>query len=78
MVVEKSFTQMGTMMLVNGSGGLKHHEYDDTGLKNLIDGKIICTTADKRQNRTECFDDDHFPCRKYNCNKQQHVWNWLK
>ena len=29
-------------------GGLKHHVYDDTGLKNLIDGKIICTTADKR------------------------------
>jgi hypothetical protein len=51
MVVENPYSQMGpdgTMMLVNGRGGLKHHVYDDTGLKNLIDGKIICTTADKR------------------------------
>lgn len=25
--------------------------------------------------RTECFD-DHFPCRKSDCDRQ-HVWNWL-
>jgi hypothetical protein len=25
---------------------------------------------------TECFD-DHFPCRKPDCDRQ-HVWNWLR
>jgi putative transposase len=29
------------------------------------------------KDRTECFDDDYFPCRKKNC-KLLHVWNWLK
>ena len=28
------------------------------------------------KDRTECFD-DHFPCRKPDCN-MQHIWNWLK
>ena len=49
---------------------LKHHVYD-TGLKNLMERFV-----QQIKDRTECFD-DHFPCRKYNCNKQ-HVWNWLK
>src|SRR5919108_3723359 len=42
---------------------LKYQIYD-TGLKNLMEK--ICTTD--RKDRTECFDDDHFPCRKKNCN----------
>jgi transposase-like protein len=53
--------------------GLKHEVYGNR-LKNLMERKI-CTT-DKRR-LTECFD-DHFPCRKHNCHRQQHVWNWLK
>ncbi|HXG06688.1 MAG TPA: hypothetical protein VNI77_05100 [Nitrososphaera sp.] len=28
------------------------------------------------KDRTECFD-DHFPCRKKNCDRRR-VWNWLK
>jgi hypothetical protein len=42
----------------------------DTGLKKESDGKF-CTTD--RKDRTECFDGSHFPCRKQDCNKQQHV-----
>jgi putative transposase len=49
---------------------LKHHVYD-TGLKNLM-----VRFVQQIKDRTECFY-DHFPCRKYNYNKQ-HVWNWLK
>ena len=52
---------------------LKHHVYD-TRLKNLMEEDLY--NRDKREN-TECFDDDHFPCTKQNCNRQ-HVWNWLK
>jgi hypothetical protein len=74
-VVVKPFTQMvledGTMMLVNGLLRLKHYVYD-TKLKNLIERLFVQQIKD----RTECFD-DHFPCRKQNCNRQ-HVWNWLK
>jgi putative transposase len=49
---------------------LKHQIYDSE-LKNLMERFV-----QQIKDRTECFD-DHFPCRKYNCNKQ-HVWNWLK
>lgn len=49
---------------------LKHHVYG-TDLKNLME-RFIQHIKD----RTECFD-DHFPCRKENCDKL-HVWNWLK
>ena len=49
---------------------LKHH-VDDTGLKNLMERFV-----QQIKDRTERFD-DHFPCRKKNCNRQ-HVWNWLK
>lgn len=49
---------------------LKHQIYD-TRLKNLMERFV-----QQIKDRTECFD-DHFPCRKHNCNKQ-HVWNWLK
>jgi putative transposase len=49
---------------------LKHYVYD-TGLKNLMERFV-----QQIKDRTECFD-DHFPCRKQNCNRQ-HVWNWLK
>ena len=33
----------------------------------------------KIKDRTECFDDDHFPCRcrSESCNRQ-HVTNWIK
>jgi putative transposase len=50
---------------------LKHQIYDSE-LKNLME-RFVQQIKDRT---TECFD-DHFPCRKYNCNKQ-HVWNWLK
>jgi putative transposase len=49
---------------------LKHQVYG-TELKNIME-RFIQHIKD----RTECFD-DHFPCRKDNCDKQ-HVWNWLK
>ena len=49
---------------------LQHRVYD-TKLKNLME-RFIQHIKD----RTECFD-DHFPCRKENCNRK-HVWNWLK
>ena len=31
----------------------------------------------KIKDRTECFIDDHFPCRSESCNRQ-HVTNWIK
>ena len=49
---------------------LDHRVYG-TELKNVME-RFIQHIKD----RTECFD-DHFPCRKENCNRQ-HVWNWLK
>ena len=48
-----------------------HHCVYGTELKNIME-RFIQHIKD----RTECFD-DHFPCRKENCNRQ-HVWNWLK
>ena len=49
---------------------LQHHVYG-TELKNIMERFI-----EQIKDRTECFD-DHFPCRKENCDRQ-HVWNWLK
>ncbi|AIC14486.1 DDE-type integrase/transposase/recombinase [Nitrososphaera viennensis] len=49
---------------------LRHYVYG-TELKNLME-RFIQHIKD----RTECFD-DHFPCRKENCDRQ-HVWNWFK
>jgi putative transposase len=49
---------------------LQHRVYG-TELKNIME-RFIQHIKD----RTECFD-DHFPCRKENCDRQ-HVWNWLK
>jgi putative transposase len=49
---------------------LQHQVYG-TELKNLME-RFIQQVKD----RTECFD-DHFPCRKENCDRQ-HVSNWLK
>ena len=49
---------------------LDHRVYG-TELKNLME-RFIRHIKD----RTECFD-DHFPCRKSDCDRQ-HVWNWLK
>jgi putative transposase len=49
---------------------LKHQIYGNR-FKNLMERFV-----QKIKDRTECFD-DHFPCRKQNCNIQ-HVWNWLK
>ena len=48
-----------------------NHQVYDSELKNLMERFV-----QQIKDRTECFD-DHFPCRKHNCNKQ-HVWNWLK
>ena len=44
----------------------------DTRLKNLMERFV-----QQIKDRTECFDDDHFPCTKQNCN-MQHVLNGLK
>jgi putative transposase len=49
---------------------LKHQVYG-TAMKNLME-RFIQHIKD----RTECFD-DHFPCRKQDCDRQ-HVWNWLR
>lgn len=51
---------------------LPHHVYG-TEWKNLMERFIQQHIKD----RTECFD-DHFPCRKPDCDRQRHVWNWLK
>lgn len=47
------------------------HQVYGTELKNLME-RFVQHIKD----RTECFD-DHFPCRKSDCDRQ-HVWNWLK
>lgn len=31
-----------------------------------------------KDDRTECFFDDHFPCRKREDCDRRHVWNWLR
>jgi putative transposase len=49
---------------------IEHLVYD-TGFKNLMERFV-----QQIKDTTECFD-NHFPCRKQNCNRQ-HVWNWLK
>jgi putative transposase len=49
---------------------LEHRVYG-TEMKNLMERFI-----QQIKDRTECFD-DHFPCRKPDCDRQ-HVWNWLK
>jgi hypothetical protein len=30
-----------------------------------------------KTDRTECFDDDNFPCKRYQCDIQ-HICNWLR
>ena len=47
------------------------HQMYGTELKNIME-RFIQYIKD----RTECFD-DHFPCRKPDCN-MQHIRNWLK
>jgi putative transposase len=49
---------------------LRHLVYE-IGMKNIMERFI-----QQIKDRTECFD-DHFPCRKINCNRL-HVHNWLK
>ena len=41
------------------------------------DDGAVCTASYQGQDRTECFDDHYFPCRKPECDRK-HVWNWLK
>jgi hypothetical protein len=52
---------------------LKHDVYGTELKKNLME-RFIQYLKD----RTDEFFDDHFPCRKEGCDRQQHVWNWLK
>lgn len=68
----------GTMMMLVMMAKVKApYVYDDTGIKKELDGRKDLYNRQKRQN-TECFDDNHFPsCRKQDCNKRQHVQNWL-
>jgi transposase-like protein len=51
---------------------LKHDVYG-TELKNLME-RFIQYLKD----RTDECSDDHFSCMKEGCDRQQHVWNWLK
>ena len=51
--------------------GCKNMQVYGNELKNKIERFI-----QKIKDRTECFD-DHFLCRKNNCNIQ-HVYNWFK
>ena len=67
------FLQMvpiGIIQLVDRWLRLPHRMYG-TEMKNIME-RFIQHIKD----RTECFD-DHFPCRKPDCN-MQHIWNWLK
>jgi putative transposase len=50
---------------------LQHHYVYGTELKNIMERYIQYI-----KDRIECFD-DHFPCRKKDCDRQ-HIWNWLK
>lgn len=50
---------------------IKHH------LHSFHDRSIIERTVQYFKDRTECFDDYHFPSKKINCNRL-HVHNWLK
>ena len=50
---------------------LPHHIHSSYE-KSIIERTIQYMIKD----RTECFDDYYFPCRKKNC-KLLHVWNWL-
>jgi hypothetical protein len=63
---------------------LPHHQVYGTGTehkKNLMEKRFIQHII-KEDRTKECFDDPYyyyFPCRKSeDCNRQQHVWNWLK
>ena len=49
---------------------LYHH------IHSSYEKSIIERTMQYIKDRTECFD-DYFPCRKKNCCKLLHVWNWL-
>jgi len=49
---------------------LKHH------LHSSYEKSIIERTMQFIKDRTECFDNDYFPCKKKNC-KLMHVQNWL-
>jgi hypothetical protein len=56
--------------------GIQHHVYGTELKKNLMERFI---QQQKIKDRTiECFDDHYFPCRKPDCDRQHHVWNWLK
>jgi len=62
---------IGTIQPVDRWLRLSHQMYDGTELKNIME-RFIQYIKD----RTECLD-DHFPCRKPDCN-MQYIWNWLK
>ena len=53
---------------------LHHHTHSYYYEKSIIIERTIQYI--KKIDRTECFD-DYFPCRKKNCCKLSHVWNWL-
>ncbi|HXG06526.1 MAG TPA: hypothetical protein VNI77_04275 [Nitrososphaera sp.] len=53
---------------------LRHYVYGtELKKKNLMERFIL-----QVKDRTECFDDYYFPCRKKTDCSKQHVWNWLK
>ena len=70
-LAENAYSQM---VLEDGIIRLKHQVYS-TELKNVMERFI----QKIKEDRTECFIDDHFPCRsERSCNRQQHVTNWIK
>ena len=50
---------------------LKHHILTHQMRKVSLSGTIQYI-----KDRTECFDDDYFPCRKEKC-KLKHIINWF-
>ena len=49
---------------------LRHH------IHSPLEKSLTERTMQYIKDRTECFDDYYFPCRKKNC-KLKHVMNWL-
>jgi hypothetical protein len=50
------------------------HQVYSTELKNVMERFI----QKIKEDRTECFIDDHFPCRSERSCNRQHVTNWIK
>ena len=52
--------------------GLKHH------LHSQLEKSLIERVVQYFKDRTECFDDYYYPCRKYEDCNIDHVYNWIE